>query len=331
MNPTPGPSISHKSQSDFFILLLFSGQAYSQLNTSNFTQFTEKDGLPGVQVNRLLIDKLGYIWTGTLNGLARYDGYTFKRFYFNPNDTNTLHGLNIHGMFEDSKGRVWIGSSPSYLDVYNPIDQKFRQYKFTHLLTNPGGKEINVDEMCEDDNGRIYFGLNSNDADTISTALLYKDENDEKNKALPVPANMHLLNIYRLKKDNSGNIWIFSWTGIFKIDKQGKLSSFPLMDKEFYGTNDWPGDMIFDKQGHLWIISQQLKLYDIDLQSGSYKTWYSKELYRSNDFYWTPRKIVFDKDENIWIGTNGGLQFLTARPGSSLCSQQARKKSWNMC
>ena len=59
----------------FFILLLFSSRAYAQLNTSNFTQYTEKDGLPGVQVNRLLVDRLGYVWTGTVNGLARYDGY----------------------------------------------------------------------------------------------------------------------------------------------------------------------------------------------------------------------------------------------------------------
>src|SRR5450432_4867907 len=97
--------ISLRVRLSFFIVLLFSIQTYSQLNTSNFIQFTEKDGLPGVQVNSLLIDRLGYVWTGTLNGLARYDGYTFKRFFFNPNDTNTLHGLGIGGMLEDRKGQ----------------------------------------------------------------------------------------------------------------------------------------------------------------------------------------------------------------------------------
>ena len=60
-------------------LMLSVSLSYSQLNSGNFTQITEKDGLPGVQVNDVLIDRLGYIWTGTVNGLARYDGYTFKR------------------------------------------------------------------------------------------------------------------------------------------------------------------------------------------------------------------------------------------------------------
>ena len=307
--------LSLRARLIFFILMLFSIRAYSQLNTSNFTQYTEKDGLPGVQATRVLVDRLGYVWTGTVNGLARYDGYSFKRFYYNPNDTNTLHGLLIHGMFEDKKGQIWIGSGPSNLDVYNPIDQKFRQYKFNDLLSNPGGKEINVTEMCEDDNGRIYFGLNTNDADSITTSLLYKNHDEEKLKAFSIPADINMLNILRLKKDNSGNIWIISWSGIFKIDKQGKLSRFPLIDKEFSGTNDWPGDMIFDKLGHMWVISQQLKLYDIDLKTGIYKAWHSKELYRTADFYWIPRKIVFDKHENIWIGTNGGLQFFDRKSG----------------
>jgi len=301
----------------FFIVLLFSVQAYSQLNTSNFTQFTEKDGLPGVQVNSVLIDKLGYVWTGTVNGLARYDGYTFKRFYFNPNDTNTIHGLLVRSMFEDRKGQIWIGSSPSFLDVYNPIDQKFRQYKFADLLPRSNTIEINVEAMCEDDNGRIYFGLDTYYGDSISTVLLYKNENEEKIKIFPVPADIQLLNIYRLKKDNSGNVWIFSWSGIFKIDKEGKLTQFhlQLLENEFKRNKDYPTDLILDKQGHMWVISQQLRLYDIDLKTGVFKTWYSKELYRTADFWWLRRKIVFDKDENIWIGTNGGLQFFDRNAG----------------
>ena len=317
MKLKPGSTISLRARLVFFITLLLSVQTYSQLNTNNFTQFTEKDGLPGVQVNGVLIDSLGYIWTGTVNGLARYDGNTFKRFYFNPNDTNTLHGLNIWGIFEDRKGQIWVGSAPSFLDVYNPIDQKFRQYKFTHLLPRSGSIEIDIRVMCEDDNGRMYFGLDTEYGDTISTALLYKNQNEEKIKVFPLPGDIRVQNISRLKKDNNGTVWIFSRTGLFKIDKEGKLSEFQsqFLENEFIRNNDYPGDMIFDKQGHMWVISQQLKLYDIDLKTGICKTWYSKDLYRTADFSWVPRTIVFDKNENIWMGTNGGLQFFDRRTG----------------
>jgi ligand-binding sensor domain-containing protein len=83
-------------------LLLFSWflSSHAQLNSGNLTQFTEKDGLPGAAVNALLMDNHGYLWIGTINGLTRYDGYEFKRFYYNPNDTISIHGLNVWSLFQ---------------------------------------------------------------------------------------------------------------------------------------------------------------------------------------------------------------------------------------
>jgi hypothetical protein len=103
--------IHHQSIIFLCFALTLSDSTYSQLNSGNFTQYTEKEGLPGVQVNDVLIDRLGYVWTGTVNGLARYDGYSFNRFYFNPNDTNTNRGLIVNSMFEDRKGQIWVGNS----------------------------------------------------------------------------------------------------------------------------------------------------------------------------------------------------------------------------
>src|SRR5664279_4705714 len=102
--------------------------SYAQLNSGNLTQFSEKDGLPGAQVNRILVDRFGYLWTGTINGLARYDGYEFKRFYYNPNDTVSIHGSIVWSLFEDRKGKIWVATSPSFLNVYNPATSAFRQY-----------------------------------------------------------------------------------------------------------------------------------------------------------------------------------------------------------
>ena len=86
-----------------FLSIIISLSAHAQLNSGNLTQYTENDGLPGAQVNTLLVDKFGYIWTGTINGLARFDGYQFKRFYSNPNDTTSMQGLIIWSLFEDQQ------------------------------------------------------------------------------------------------------------------------------------------------------------------------------------------------------------------------------------
>jgi ligand-binding sensor domain-containing protein len=88
----------------FFLLIFFSQiiyHSFAQLNPDNITQYTEKDGLPGGRVNSILVDKNGFIWTGTINGLARFDGYEFKRFFSNPNDTSSIRGLVCWALFED--------------------------------------------------------------------------------------------------------------------------------------------------------------------------------------------------------------------------------------
>ena len=56
-------------------LLLATSASFAQLKEVNLRQYTELDGVPGAEVLSVLADKFGYIWVGTRNGLARYDGY----------------------------------------------------------------------------------------------------------------------------------------------------------------------------------------------------------------------------------------------------------------
>ena len=108
-------------------ILLFASPSFSQLNSNNLTLYTEKDGLPGTQINKILVDQFGYIWVGTINGLARFDGYSFKRFYEDPNNPGSIKGLNVWSLFEDSKGRIWVSASPGKLNLYDPATQLFRE------------------------------------------------------------------------------------------------------------------------------------------------------------------------------------------------------------
>ena len=142
-------------------IIFISLNAYPQLNSGNLTQFTENDGLPGSQVNKLLVDKFGFIWVGTINGLARFDGYEFKRFYPNPNNPASIHGLIVWSLFEDHNGHIWAGSNPSFLNEYDPVLKKFRQHEFTHLIDHAANVELIVAAMAEDNKGRIYFGVDT--------------------------------------------------------------------------------------------------------------------------------------------------------------------------
>ncbi|HKB45348.1 MAG TPA: two-component regulator propeller domain-containing protein, partial [Chitinophagaceae bacterium] len=309
-----------------FLIFSISLNSYSQLNSGNLTQYTEKDGLPGAEVHSILTDKLGYLWIGTVNGLTRYDGYEFKRFYYNPNDTASIHGLNVWSLFEDRKGEIWVGSAPSFLNVYNPIFKTFRQYDFTHLINHPANIELGIGVMCEDNNGRIYFGINTNYGDAISPALLYKDEKDDKLKRFNSPDSLPIQNVYRITKDKAGNIWFLSYSGLFEINVKGKLSKIHSMDNSFNAGQEYPTDIRFDKGSHLWLVTNKNRLFDFIPETGTYKIWFSNELYTAadnNNFY---RTIIMDRDDNIWMGTNKGIQFFNRKTGQFSAFNNGIKK-----
>jgi signal transduction histidine kinase/ligand-binding sensor domain-containing protein len=302
----------------FFLCLLLAGSlsSYAQLNSGNLTQYTEKDGLPGVQVNSILVDKHGYVWVGTINGLVRYDGYEFKRFYYNPNDTATVHGLVVFPMLEDRHGKIWIGTNQSYLNVYDPVLKNFRQYEFAHLIKHTADLEVDIGAMCEDNNGRIYFGATTFYGQAISSALLYKNEKDGELKRFEIPEGLDVQNILSIAKDQSGNIWFTSYSGLFKIDSNGKLHriSTSAINKELGINSELPADFKFDKDGHMWVITTGDRLIDFDIERNAFKI-LAVPINSASKNNFVRKAIAMDKDDNLWLGTDDGVKYFNRRTG----------------
>lgn len=83
-----------------FTLLLFSGvaQRYS------FVSYSNEDGLPQSQVTSITQDHKGYLWVGTLGGLAKFTGREFTTFSYE----NGLFNNKITYVIE-LKNEMWIG------------------------------------------------------------------------------------------------------------------------------------------------------------------------------------------------------------------------------
>lgn len=66
-----------------------------------------EDGLPQNAVTAIVQTRDGYLWLGTYNGLARFDGVRFT--VFTDSTTPGLQSSRVTSLFEDEAGQLWIG------------------------------------------------------------------------------------------------------------------------------------------------------------------------------------------------------------------------------
>src|SRR6187551_2214463 len=74
-----------------------------------FQHFDTKDGLPAESIQSMAQDSLGFIWFSYYGSLSRFDGYTFKTYKHDPNDSlKSLPQGVIKSMWRDPFGNLWV-------------------------------------------------------------------------------------------------------------------------------------------------------------------------------------------------------------------------------
>ena len=89
-----------------------------------FNHYQVEDGLSNNAVICSIQDKNGFLWFGTKDGLNRFEGYSFKVFRNNGDDSLTIGSNFIYSLHEDSEGNLWVGCDRG-LYLYNPIMESF--------------------------------------------------------------------------------------------------------------------------------------------------------------------------------------------------------------
>ena len=88
------------------------------------------------------------MWFGTKDGLNRFDGYTFKIFRNNRNDSGSIGSNFIHSIYEDKNGTLWVGGENG-LYRYNATKEDFSLLK--------GSANGTVTGITMDGKGNIWF------------------------------------------------------------------------------------------------------------------------------------------------------------------------------
>lgn len=105
------------------------------------------DNLPGSSVTAITQTPDGYLWVGTYDGLARFDGVRFVT--FDPGNTPALGHPRIQGLYVDARGTLWINTYRGGLTSY-------RDGVFRRELTNQLSFDLRTTMVSSSSNEVVF-------------------------------------------------------------------------------------------------------------------------------------------------------------------------------
>ena len=277
------------------------------------THLSLEEGLSQSNVRCMLQDKFGFLWIGTQDGLNRYDGYNFRVFKNQPDDSYSLSANMITCLLEDKEGSIWIGT----LDGLNRYDQ--RTGKFDHYFIKEGAVAAlqgkSVLSLAEDNEGNIWIGthlgglirFNPQDGTTKTFINIPNDRNSISNN-----------NIMALALDKKGKLWVGTFGGGLNCFDEitGRFIRFNHNPKDINSlSNDFVNTFQVDEAGNIYVgTASGLNLLNITSNkiSNLVTNAANKSIIQNANI----QSISKDKKNNLWIGTEtDGLLYLDKLSG----------------
>ncbi len=258
-----------------------------------------------------LEDKNGYIWIAVeYGGLHIHDPKTEKRYHYRADPLNPYSLTNniIDSLYEDRSGVIWLGTNAGGINKYSKYKEKF--YKLTLSY-------INHDDMTwsiyEDHNKILWIGTRKGLIKWNRKTKEYKlYQHDVNNSRTITPYSVWVI----LQDMTDNNIlWVATSKGLnkFNIKKETFQRYFYSADQKRESKNI--RSLFQEDKSTLWVGSQFSGLIKFDIITNKFVAYsYQQDNDKSiSDNY--ARRIFQDKDKQLWIGTNNGLNLLNKETG----------------
>jgi signal transduction histidine kinase/streptogramin lyase len=275
------------------------------------TTWSRQEGLPQDTVTAIAQTADGYLWLGTDEGLARFDGYEFSLF---SDVTGALPSNSITALTVGGDGSLWIGTTNGLVH--------FAKKKASIYTTANGLPHNSIDALCVDHTGSVWivaggrlarfdgneftvFPQGKGIPTTVRT--VYEDPHQTlwvgglgrvvrfaDGKFVPVIDGVTLAGtlITQLIADGQNNLWISGSLGILQRSPQGKIRKFDRRD----GLPDpFVRTLSLDRDGTLWAGTNSGLAR---LRADRFMSEGPGDLIRC---------LLEDREGDLWVGANNGL------------------------
>lgn len=242
------------------------------------TVWTQAQGLPQDTVRNIAQTSDGYLWLGTEDGLARFDGYEFATF---SKESGGLPSNFINALCASRDGGLWIGTQGGLTH--------YASGHFQNFTRRDGLPQNNVGAVFEDHSGTVWIATGG---------LLSRFENGKfttysKEQLAPIEA------VQVIYEDHHHQLWVGGFGGVTK--REGDAFRVVLGPKEVRGNII---TAIVDDARGLWLAGNQGVIL---LHDGAPLRYFSTREGLPNNLV---RGLISDRSGNLWLGTNSGLSRL---------------------
>ena len=319
----------------FLLMILFGAPTLAldpnrTLSDYGHQVWLSENGLPQNTVQAITQTRDGYIWIGTQEGLARFDGIKFD--IFDRQNTPQLKSNDIRALFEDDSGTLWIATSFGLI-------RRWEGGEFENFETNQAWAG-NYLGPIDSNRGGVRFvtsrGLISCQAgkcglyelsDVVANSIKSLFVRGDGSLLVVTSAGLKLLkdgaltdwtieglkseNVTAVAEDNDGTLWLGTSEGIFEV--RGEKAT--LHSARDGLPNERVTCLHVDRAGALWIgTTGGLGR----LRNGKIEVLTTANGLSSN----LVLSIFEDHEGSVWVGTeSGGLNLFKNRKFTTLTTK----------
>lgn len=254
----------------FYLALLYvsiASSIWSQagLHVANYYGF--RDGLNNITVYCLRADSRGFLWLGTKEGLSRFDGFQFKKYFTEQHNPNSLSHNKVFDILEYQEGHLLFATG-SGLSVLNTRTGQFEndKIKFAPLKALSG---TIVSSLYQDPEHRIWIN-HSGEIDVFDSTLTYQFRFTDLEWAQSLKGKISRYESWYM--DQHGRLWVpTDDAGIQIIDfhaqkiycRNNNPEHLPYLEYSFIRSF-----LLDEKNNTLWLAPWGEGLIKFDLSSG---------------------------------------------------------------
>ncbi len=262
-------------------------------------RLTIAEGLPNSNVKAIAQDQRGFIWFGTQDGLARYDGITMRVYRPVTDDPTSISAPDVTALTLDVSGDLWIATAEHGVNLYHSDTDSFTRFN------SSGGKGAlgseGVIAIVRDSKDQIWLTLSDGGLNRYEPAT--KTFVDYSTKPLDVVMTA-------IDVDKAGIVWLGTANeGVLRWNPSDNTTvSFRPTPGDDRGLGAAPITSILAlPTGKILVGSDGDGLFVLDPATRTvtrHRHEQGKPATLSDDHI----TVLFeDKRHNVWVGTNSGL------------------------